>query len=452
MAEDRVNHPSGAELEQFLLGQLPEAATARVVGHLLMGCGACSRLMKPLASVLLRPNLVDEAAVEVGDEYDFPLFKAIAAARRYAASIRHERLEAQRDLQEVPLREVPAPRPLDPKERGLRDWERCERLLLQARELRRNHPPAAVAATSMAVCLAERIAADLRGPRELADLQARTLAERGNARRVADDLAGAESDLSRALERAGQGTESPAFMAQLLDLTASLRIDQRRIDEASRLLDWVHFIYLELGDRHEAGRALISKSNAASYALDLQKAIRLLTMGLQLIDTQRDPHLVLTGVHNLAYHLIDDNRVDEARRLMQENRPLYAAHGGYVDRLKARWLEGRIAFLQDDAEEAEAAFQEVRAGFEEVGVTYDFALVSLELAEIWLAQGRTAAIFGLLDNTLSVFRSKGIRREAIAALLLLRESLRQERVTVDLIRKTASRLEQLCAEPVRWSS
>ncbi|MES1210810.1 MAG: hypothetical protein ABUL63_00620, partial [Acidobacteriota bacterium] len=379
---------------------------------------------------------------------DFPLFKAFAAARRYACSIRQERLEAQRDLEELPLREVPAPRPIDSRERGRRDWERCERLLVQARELRRNHPPAAVAATSMAVCLAERIPADLKGARELADLQARTLAERGNARRVADDLSGAESDLARALDRAGRGTESPALMANLLDLTASLRIDQRRFDEASRLLDWVHFIYLELGDRHEAGRALISKSNAASYALDLQKAIRLLAMGLQLIDTEREPHLVLTGIHNLAYHLIDDNRVEEARQLMRENRPLYDTHGGRVDRLKARWLEGRIAFLQQDAGEAETAFQEVRAGFEEAEITYDIALVSLELAEIWLAQGRTEEILGLLDNTLSVFRSKGIRREAIAALLLLRESLCQQSVTVDLLRKTVSRLEQYWSEPV----
>ncbi len=409
MAEDRINHPNEAELEQFLLGQLPKPATGRVVGHLLAGCGICSRMMKPLAAVLLRPDLVNEALVEVGDQYDFPLFKAFAAARRYVSSLRQEQREVELDRQDY-LRVVPPPRPIEPRERGLRDWERCESLLAQSRDLRRDSPPAAVAATSMAVCLAERIPVELKGVRPLADLQARTLAERGNARRVSDDLPGAEADLARALERAGHGTESPALIAHLLNLIASLRIDQRRLDEASRLLDWVHFIYLELGDRHEAGRALISKSNAAAYSLDLRKAIRLLGIALPLMDAEREPHVVLTLIHNLAYHLIDADRLDEAQRLMRENRALYKTHGGHVDRLKARWLEGRIAFLKKDLNEAESAFQEVRAGFTEVGITYDIALLSLELAEVWLEQGRTEEAQSLLDSAVATLRSKGIRR------------------------------------------
>jgi tetratricopeptide (TPR) repeat protein len=449
MAEDRIQHPHPAELERFLLGDLPGRDTARVLSHLLKGCGLCSQQMKPLASVLLRPDLVPDAPVEVGPEYDFPLFKAFAAGRRYAASLSQERHERERDQADAPLHEVPAPTPLDPIVRGLRDWERCEQLLARCQELRRSNPPMTVATASLAVCLAERISPDVRGPQALSDLQAMALAERGNARRVADDLVHAEADLARALNRASEGTESPGLLARLLDLTASLRIDQRRFDEALKLLDWVHYLYLEMGERHEAGRALISKSNAASYSLDLQEAIRLLGLGLMLIETERDPHLVLAVVHNLAYHLIDEERVEEARGLMRESRPLYAAYGGQVDQLKARWLEGRIAMRLSDPQEAEQAFQEVRTGFADVGVTYDIALVSLELAEIWLDQGRTREIQDLLDDTVNVFRARGIRREAITTLLMLRESVERQSVTTALLRATAATLEQLCNEPPR---
>ncbi|HEX3131611.1 MAG TPA: hypothetical protein VH394_30015 [Thermoanaerobaculia bacterium] len=448
MVEDRIQHPHPTELERFLLGDLSGPDTVRVISHLLKGCGLCSQRMEPLAGVLLRPELVPEdAPVEVGPEYDFPLFKAFAAGRRYAACLARERCERDRDRADAPLREVAAPTPIDPIARGLRDWERCEQLLARCQELRHSNPSATVAAASLAVSLAGRISTDVHGPRELADLQALALAERGNARRVADDLAHAEADLKQALDRAVNGTESPRVLARLLDLTASLRIDQRRFDEAFKLLDWVHSIHLELGERHEAGRALISKSNAASYALDLQEAIRLLALALGLIETERDPHLVLTVVHNLAYHLIDDERAEEARGLMWESRPLYAVYGGRVDQLKARWLEGRIAMRLSDLAEAEQAFQEVRAGFAEVGITYDIALVSLELAEIWLIQGRTPEIQAVLDDTVTAFRARDIRREAIATLLMLRESVERQIVTTALLREAADTLEQLCNEP-----
>lgn len=449
MAEDRIQHPNPAELERFLLGELPGRDTARVISHLLKGCGPCSRQMQPLASVLLRPDRTPEEPVEVGSEYDFPLFKAFAAGRRYAASLSRERHERARDQADSPLHEVPAPKPLDPIARGLRDWERCGQLLARCQELRHSNPPATVTTASLAVSLAERISPDVQGPRALADLQALALAERGNARRVADDLVNAEADLKQALDRASTGTEHPRVLARILDFTASLRIDQRRLEEAGRLLDWVHYICLEMGERHEAGRALISKSNAASYALDLQEAIRLLGLGLMLIETERDPHLVLTVVHNLAYHLIDDERAEEARGLMRESRPLYAAYGGRVDQLKARWLEGRIAMRLNDLAEAEQAFQEVRTGFAEVGVTYDIALVSLDLAEIWLEQGRTLQIQSLLDDTVRVFQARGIRREAVATLLMLRDSAAAQSITTSLLRAAAETLEKLCNEPSR---
>ena len=62
------------------------------------------------------------------------------------------------------------------------------------------------------------------------------------------------------------------FLAHLMDLTASLYSDQRRFDEARLLLDAVYAIYERAGDRHSAGRALISKGISANYAFDIEDA------------------------------------------------------------------------------------------------------------------------------------------------------------------------------------
>lgn len=440
MAGDRSHHPSPAELDRFLLGDLSSRATARIVAHLLTGCESCRQQMEPLAAVIFTPDLVADSPVAVGSEYDFPLFRAFAAARRYAMAVAREKREAEHDRVDVPLREVPPPEPSCA-------WQRCEQLLDRCRELRHGDPDARVTAAALAVSLSERIDPALRGPRALADLQARAWAERGNARRVADDLRGAEADLARALERTGAGTGDPRLLVRLMDLTASLRTDQRRFDEAFQLLDWVHAIHLELGEGHEAGRALISKSNVAAYALDLGEAVRLLGQGLALVDADRDPVLALAAVHNLLSHLVDAGQLAEASRLFGESRALYASYGGRLEQLKARWLEGRIASGLDDPAGAERAFREVRAGFAEADLPYDMALVSLDLAALWLAQHRTREIRLLLDETVTIFRDRGIRREAIAALLMLREAFERERATAALLRTVASELQRLESEP-----
>src|SRR6185436_18314829 len=131
----------------------------------------------------------------------------------------------------------------------------------------------------------------------------------------------------------------------------------------------------------------------------------------------------------------------------REGRALYAAHGGQIEQLKALWLEGRIALGLGDRGGAERCFREVRQGFEQADVPYDVALVSLDLAAIWLEQGRNREIQLLLDETVAVFRARGIRREAIAALLMLREACRRERATAALLRAVASELQLLEGEP-----
>jgi len=447
MAGERIHHPRLAELEAFLLGQLPSKEAARVVAHLLTGCASCRKQMEPLAGVVLTPNRIPEETTEVGSQYDFPLFRAFSSARRYASSLARERREAESDREDPPLREVPRTQPPNAASPAGRDWMRCEQILGNYRELRHSGPEAMVAATSLAVGLAEGISPSFRGSRQLADLQARARAERGNARRVADDLSGAETDLAAALRHTHQGTGDPLLLARLLDLTASLRTDQRRLKEASQLLDWAYCIYLELGERHEAGRALIGKSNAAFYALDLDEATRLLGQGLTLIDVRREPNLVLVVVHNLLFHLVEAGDIERAESLLRQSRELYETYGGRMERLKVRWMDGRIAFRLGDQTRAEEAFTEVRAGFEEINLSYDMALVSLELAAVWLEQGRTREIRELLDETVSTFQTRGIRREAIAALLMLREAFERERATAVLLRTVASELQRLEAEP-----
>ncbi|HYU35545.1 MAG TPA: tetratricopeptide repeat protein [Thermoanaerobaculia bacterium] len=444
--EDRsTKHPSPAQLSRFLAGEMSGSEAAPVVAHLLTKCQHCREQMEPLTAVMFAKGAPPEPPATDGTEYDFPIFRAFATARRYAESLLRERREGE----ERPLREVPSPAPLPVHERSLRDELRCHKLLERSRSLRQSDPEGMVMSASLAVSLAEQIAPGALSLAELADLQARAWAELGNSLRVADDLPESEAALARALERTVHGTGDPRLLGLLMDLTASLYVDQRRFAEAVRLLDCTYALYRSLGETRQAGRTLISKGIATGYALDNEGAVRLIGEGLGLIDAQRDPKLVLAAVHSILYFLVEDGRLAEASRLLELSRSLYTAQGGRLDVLKARWLEGLIAAGLGDDASAEQALAEVRTGFTQAELHYDAALAGLALAEVWLRGGRTRQIQRLVDEMLSVFRARKIRREAIAALLVLREALAREGATVALLRSVASEIAGLKREPAR---
>jgi hypothetical protein len=69
-----------------------------------------------------------------------------------------------------------------------------------------------------------------------------------------------------------------------------------------------------------------------------------------------------------------------------------------------------------------------------------------------LRAGRTAETRRVIDETISIFRARKIRREAIGMLLMLREALQKDQATEALLRTVAAELLQLQEIPGRWSS
>src|SRR5947209_1354894 len=194
-------HPSAAELEAFLLGELSPGKAAPVIAHLVHGCECCRRQMAPLSSALFAAGRGNpELQEDDGAQYDFVLFKAFSAARRFAATLAREDGEGKPGEPKRFPKEVPAPDRLPLHTRS--PWERCEALLELCRALRSSDPEGMVLAASLAVQLAERLGSS--SAPETADLQARAWGELGNAHRVSDDLPAAENALAYAVQRAGE--------------------------------------------------------------------------------------------------------------------------------------------------------------------------------------------------------------------------------------------------------
>jgi tetratricopeptide (TPR) repeat protein len=432
------NHPSPAELDHFLLGDMSPRQAAPVLAHLMRGCARCQQRMAPLASAMfVAGEDTPEPATDAGAQYDFPLFKAFAAARRYAAEKAQAKAGAQRAASTLPLKEAPV------ENAAQRDWDRCQRLIEQCRTLRGSDPENMVLTARLAVTLSENLDPPVADETSLADLQARALGELGNARRVADDLPGAEADFARALKRAEEGTGDPLLLAQLMHLTASLYTDQRRFDEALQLLDMVYTIYKREGDDHAAGRTLISKGMTTGYATDAEEGVRLLGHGLRLIDPSRDPKLVVAGIHNLIWCLAECGHAELADQLFLHCRDLFAGYNDRLDAVKSTWLEGRIAAALGQVERADRKLSEARTSFQDAQMPYEVALVALDMAGLWLRTQRTAEIKHLIDHTITILRARKIRREAIGMLLVVREAFQKDRITEALLRHTYTEILRL---------
>jgi hypothetical protein len=105
-------------------------------------------------------------------------------------------------------------------------------------------------------------------------------------------------------------------------------------------------------------------------------------------------------------------------------------------------VEGRIARREGRPVDAEAAFVEVQQGFAARGLGYDAALVALDLAALYAAQGRSAEVARLAAGMIAIFRSCDVDRETIAALAVFRRAAEMEAVTVEMLRDIGAYLER----------
>lgn len=78
---------------------------------------------------------------------------------------------------------------------------------------------------------------------------------------------------------------------------------------------------------------------------------------------------------------------------------------------------------------------------------YEAALVALELAALWLRQGRAAEVRELAEEMYEIFEDLGIELEAARALRFVREASRLQAITVSMIERVRGFLERLPWHP-----
>ncbi len=421
-------HPTAAELDAFVQKSLSSERRREVLAHLARGCESC----REAAGMTLGMTPVDP------DSYDAVIKRVFRKVQR---SVSREEEKARTAVALIEKGEASA------LPRNFRGLYLYQELLNRSWALRHEDPAKMVALARHATLVARTFRAEIYGAEFVADWQCRAWMELGNAYRVAEDLNEAEQAFRKAEQLFSEGTQDDLLYVRLMNFRASYYGDRRELDLALGALDTVRTVYEGLGDRHLAARASIKKGVYAGYGNDTADAIRLTQEGLAHLDKARDPELFFQAVHNLGCWLAQANRYEEARKVLSRNRWRQHEAGGRLNLLKLRWLEAQINVGLQHFERAERGFLAVKQGFLDVEKPYDAAVASLDLATLWLSQGRTTEAKAVSLEAFEMFRSLGIRREGTGAFLILMKAFQAGTATARLVKSVAEHLRKAQSDP-----
>ena len=257
------------------------------------------------------------------------------------------------------------------------------------------------------------------------------LAHFGNARRAEGDLAAAAAAFEAAVPLLAAGA---AFTSPLLEegrppsLLASLRLAENRLDECLALLDTAR---CQATSASLKTTVLINQARVLEEMGDLEGTIRALEEAQAIVPSD-EPRLLLCIRENLADALSKAGHYEAAEALLPEVRSLARRHASPLDRVRLRWIEGRVAGGLGRTAEAIALLNQVRGDLASEDIVYDTALVSLELAKLFSSEDRPAEVRTLARHMVPIFQSQQIHREALAALAFFRQAAERDAVTVEL--------------------
>ena len=444
-----MSHLTEEEVGLFVSGRLVPTELRRVVRHLLTGCATCEERLGYYREMLagLEPSADPEPAPKDQRALDKAIDQGIAAALRQTSRLEDEKAQLERLL--AGARKSPQGIPgLPPKaEADLQGWPLVEALLRSSYEARFRDIREMLFLAFSARIAAHSLDPETYGVARIRDIQARVWAELGNAYRLNEQFENAEEAFAQAESLLDEGTGDALLIARLLDLRASLHRSQRRLSEALTLLERVYGLYIQMGETHLAGRALITRGINTRNAGRPQEAILLLRQGLNEIDPWRDPQLAAIGEQVLLDAMADSGEYREAAQLLLQSRLPQAFAGDPLNLARLRWVEGKIAAGLGKLRRAEKVFLEVREFFHQRSLEYDAALVGLELAGVWLRQGKAADVQTLAHEILDVFQSIGVHSEAVKAVRYLHEACAREQATPVLVSGILGFLRRLEWEP-----
>jgi len=420
----RERHLSRREIRRIIEVENGETHTKLLLHHLAV-CPECY-----VAGGYILDLYLSGALPERFSSVDVELAKSRADAPALFAKLSRFSIERQRGL----VRDT----------RRFRSWGLAELMCKESLAAAPADPLRALELADMAVPLASFVA-NWQAVEEAWGWQLRSFAwaHLGNARRAVGELRSAEDAFTESdtwWKNAETMGDVLGYESTILALKASLRRTQGRFPEALILLDQA--LVSEGTTEERRSEILASRAFTLGEAGESVLAIDAFRKAIAATDRKRSVRLSYVLHHNLLDALTKEGRYEEARGIAPAVRALARASGTEIDLIRFNWIEARLMAAVGRREAGVRTLERVRTALLRLGLFFDVALASLELAELHLADGEHEAVREIAGGLLQIFDAQGVSREAYAALLVFCRAAESRVATAEL---AAATIESLIA-------
>lgn len=260
----------------------------------------------------------------------------------------------------------------------------------------------------------------------------------GGAYRRIDDYESAERSFLAAIPY--KESASPKALAEHLRRIAYLRIFQKdpecfpSIEEAIAIHKKGNLV-----TRHALGECLVCRGHAYFVFGQQGKSLDDWTASLNHLSLKIDPRAWYSALHNLAGWAVEYGTEEQLTIAYRNLKPalslLNTFYGRQFAKLKLRWLIAVIDSRRGNHGRAETVYLEVRDGLAKLNLGYELGMLSIDLAMLYLSQGRHREVRELARETASLFHRIGVDAKAREALDLWHQS---EEISEELLKNVRS--------------
>jgi tetratricopeptide (TPR) repeat protein len=450
-------HLTPTSVDRFLDRELPIVQLLQLSRHLAT-CDPCRGLLmaspRGARFLLQLDGLLAQGRVSrQPSEVRLDLGGILGRVRQQSGAPENWRHRASAALQELPGLSATAQIARVREDTRLHCWFAVEQLLQKSRTLWTSVPTEALALANLALVAVDHAERRSSSPLYLRDLRALCWAYIGNSWRVVGDFREAAPAFQQAQALLQKGTGDPLTQAEVYSLEASLRREMRNFETAVQLLHRAVRIYRRANEPHLLGRTLIKKAATFNDAGEPEQSLVPLQEARGFLKAEKEPRLMYLLQHELVRALLGAGHVRRALGELPELRRL-SGLGNHLDGVRIDWVEAQILIEAGSHDpRAEGLLLQARQNLLDADLGYDAALVSLDLAALYLREGRVQQTRILAQEMVSIFQSRDIEREALAALLVFTKAAELETTTAGMVADIARYLERargnpaLCFEP-----
>jgi len=273
--------------------------------------------------------------------------------------------------------------------------------------------------------------------------------ERANALRYLGRYPEALQALDRAEEWFAQ-TVNPELDLAVLDYIRAWVVAQLdRTDEALRLARRCATTFMRYGDLERENHAGLLEAAILFDRREFTKSRDAFLALRGAIQAQGHLPTLARLYSNLGNVLAELGDLDASGKYLHQAMKLFEELGLTTERVRVRWILGRIMVQAGRSNEALVMLDQVAAEFDALEMVDEAGCAQLLRAETLLALGQPATVPALCRALIDRFARIGAHHSALAALAFLREASERGPVTPQVVRHVRVFLEALRTHPDR---